>query len=372
MSSRGSKKAVEIAQKNIPDALARLDKYIEDAESLDSVAINEFGEQSQQIFEIIGPEAAKFAEQKDQLEAKINKKYKEQDELYRELGIVQVNSAYYLMSASEKYLSGVQCDLDATKQRLNELNKMNMDVETTMKNIPQTRQKTITTHNTVGWWFYNFTTTKTSTVTLWLCCNTTRAATSHPLGELTINRPLKKQSSQGSQEDNEKNPNREADLKYYNSLVAARKERINNNLADRNNREERTRIINADLARYKNDYQAATTELQGLQKNFNLQMNEINEEIEKLRADKKNLDKLEYAVVQKIGLQGIKSMVKTNIDLLSSDRDEDIYLAGSLLIKQVEFLSNYTLQAQKTMQPSIEYDMDELTGKMKNNAITDE
>lgn len=62
-------------------------------------------------------------------------------------------------------------------------------------------------------------------------------------------------------------------------------------------------------------------------------------------------------------------MVKNQVDLLGSDVESDIFLAGTLLMEQVEFLSNYTINAHQIMNPSIEYDMQAIEDRI-NNSLT--
>ncbi len=48
-------------------------------------------------------------------------------------------------------------------------------------------------------------------------------------------------------------------------------------------------------------------------------------------------------------------MVQNDVDLLSSSQPSDIFLAGNRLLKQVEFLSNYSVDARKVLQASAQY-----------------
>lgn len=58
-------------------------------------------------------------------------------------------------------------------------------------------------------------------------------------------------------------------------------------------------------------------------------------------------------------------MVESNVELLSSDLPADIFLAGSLLIQQVGFLSKYIVDAQQIMKPSEEYSIKQMERKLK-------
>lgn len=82
----GSKKAIEIAKKNVPAALNKLNDCIACIQLLDSNAIQHFADQSEKIFKIIGPEAAKFADEKEALDAKIRQNRINQQNLVSALG----------------------------------------------------------------------------------------------------------------------------------------------------------------------------------------------------------------------------------------------------------------------------------------------
>ena len=63
-------------------------------ENLNSSAINDFGDKTQAIFEIVGPEAAKFEETRQEYENKITKCYERQrkkiNELAKSQGKIQI------------------------------------------------------------------------------------------------------------------------------------------------------------------------------------------------------------------------------------------------------------------------------------------
>ncbi len=81
----GSKKAIEIVQKTIPNALEKLEKCIKDVSTLKDTAINTFASQTEEIFEIIGPKAVDFFNQKFEVESQLNDFYDKEQNLYREL-----------------------------------------------------------------------------------------------------------------------------------------------------------------------------------------------------------------------------------------------------------------------------------------------
>lgn len=82
----GSKRAIAIAKKSIPAALNKLNESIARVNTLDSNAITSFAEQTTKIFEIVGPEAAKFVEKKAALDESIRKKRIDQQNLITNLG----------------------------------------------------------------------------------------------------------------------------------------------------------------------------------------------------------------------------------------------------------------------------------------------
>lgn len=48
-------------------------------------------------------------------------------------------------------------------------------------------------------------------------------------------------------------------------------------------------------------------------------------------------------------------MVESDVELLSSTDQADIFLAGTRLMRQVQFLSSYTANAVKGLTPSAQY-----------------
>ena len=79
----GSATSIKIAQKWIPEALSVLNDYEKDAIILDNNGIKNFANQTQQLFEMIGPGDAKFVEQKVEIQEKLSKLYDEQDKMFR-------------------------------------------------------------------------------------------------------------------------------------------------------------------------------------------------------------------------------------------------------------------------------------------------
>ncbi|XP_054152704.1 uncharacterized protein LOC128951481 [Oppia nitens] len=80
--SKGSKPAINIAKKYIMEALKQLEECIDNVKNLKSNAIIAFGKQTTEIFNIIGPEAAKFMKQKATKIKAIKKLFEEKNNLY--------------------------------------------------------------------------------------------------------------------------------------------------------------------------------------------------------------------------------------------------------------------------------------------------
>ena len=52
---------------------------------------------------------------------------------------------------------------------------------------------------------------------------------------------------------------------------------------------------------------------------------------------------------------GVKAIVQNDIELLTSTRASDVFLAGNRLLQLVQFLSNYSSTASKALQYSAQY-----------------
>lgn len=361
--SRGSKKAIEIAKKDIPAAIGNLNDCIALVEQLDSNAFANFAQQSNKIFEIIGPEAAKFAEQKEELDEQIRKKIDKQQKLVSELGEKkgQVESLYYLIEMTEKHVARTEADLQEAQQRKSELNKLNDHIENTIQNIPQKIQKTVTESGRSGMWFW-----RRSWVEV-------------------------------------ENPDRESQERYYNNIIKSRVERLKTTENNENATKNVMETLQKEIAEYKKNYQKGKEELDTLQKAFAMQMAEIQRDIDSDLVAKQEIEKNALDTFETIGLQGntliaalvhvrtfarslkpgasayspfssilnsVKKLVEAHIDLLSSDDPSDIFLAGTLLIEQVNFLSKYTVTAQRIMKATDDYDEQAITEKMQHQSIT--
>lgn len=184
--------------------------------------------------------------------------------------------------------------------------------------------------------------------------------------------------------------------------------------------------LQKEIAEYKKDYEKGKEELDTLQKAFAMQMAEIQRDIDTDLAAKREIEKNALDTFEKIGLQGntliaalvqvrtfarslepgasayspfasilnckvvfftfsrkavfhvcflylftaIKKLVEAHVDLLSSDDRSDIFLAGTLLIEQVNFLSKYTVTAQRIMKTTDDYDEQAITQRMQHQSLT--
>jgi hypothetical protein len=81
----GSSASVTAAQRTIADALTSLNTSIEKAERLNNSAINEFAGQTEALLKIMGPETAKYTQQKTEIENLLRLEYEKEQKLYAEI-----------------------------------------------------------------------------------------------------------------------------------------------------------------------------------------------------------------------------------------------------------------------------------------------
>jgi len=65
--------------------LAKIEEHIEDVSKLEDSVIKVFEQQTEELFQIIGPKAADFVEQKAELENLLNLEYDKKDRLNKAL-----------------------------------------------------------------------------------------------------------------------------------------------------------------------------------------------------------------------------------------------------------------------------------------------
>ncbi|CAF1080857.1 unnamed protein product [Adineta steineri] len=355
--TRGSPKAIEIAQKNIPAALKTLENCIELASTLENSAIQTFASQTKALFEIIGPEAVQFVKEKAQVQHQLNDLYDQQQKLYAELGQKQgeVKGLCHLINATEKQLNVTAQGLEATRMRTDELKQINSNVEKTIASIPVSTPQTVTTttHTNYGrwWWRHSSSTTRTDTVMV-------------------------------------PNSNRETDKHYYESIVLSRMARIRENQNDEAAKQRAIDDLNVSLSGHTSKYEQAKTDLENCKNALPAKIASLQQQIDVLHQRIVDLDKKEIDVGNKVGhhgntliqclievrtfaksikggasayaplvsiLNGVKAMIQNDVELLTSTRVSDVFLAGNRLLKQVQFLSNYSLVAGKALQSSAQY-----------------
>ena len=144
-------------------ALQVLDKAINTANSLENSAVSMFQEHAKEFFEIIGPSAANFAEQKAEFDAAIISLEKEKQSLIDSLAELQGELEKYsnLVHVTEIRVNGIEAALKETRLRTEQMQQLNSEVDNAIKAIPETVNQTETTRKS-GWLFWgSSTTTKT-------------------------------------------------------------------------------------------------------------------------------------------------------------------------------------------------------------------
>ncbi|XP_054152700.1 uncharacterized protein LOC128951477 [Oppia nitens] len=353
--SKGSQAAIAVAKKNIPQALSRLNQCIERAKQLDSNAINIFGEQTTKIFHIIGPEAAKFAEEKAKKQHEINKYFDDKNKLIYPIAQLtgDIEKYNHLINATNKYLGRVESELDETKRRTEEMYRLKREAQESIQNIPDTiivpeQQTESKSFLGIKWW------SKTSTIYV---------------------------------EDS--NPHKHSDLRHYENAVRVHADQLKANQSVETGKQLAMERLSADKANYEKQLMASCKQLQQLNADLPKQTDSINKQINKLYEEIDDLDRDAFEAYSKYGLQGntlvdclinvrtfaksikpgataysplhsiltaIKAIVETYVDFLGSGEEKyEIFMAGQLLMRQVEFLSNYNLLAIDTFAPSDQY-----------------
>ncbi len=156
--------AIQVAKKNIPAALAKLDQYIEKASKLEVSAINSFTADSEKLFQIIGQEAGDFVKRRQEIDMNVKQLYKKQNELWDEyvksLGetkfcswipdfyvilnslifkfIGEADRYFHLYEATKNYIANEKAANESTKDRISQLEELNRTNEKRIEDI-QTR-----------------------------------------------------------------------------------------------------------------------------------------------------------------------------------------------------------------------------------------
>jgi hypothetical protein len=204
-----------------------LQKTVQRLETCKSAAIDLFRENADKILEIVGPKAANFAsqeaEQQDIIRAanhRIQAAITERSKV-----VAEVEKYINLLHTVEVSIGGKEAAIAATKEREAELQKLIVQTETTINNIPtHTTENKTTTNYHPSWWGWRrywwgwrgYTTTTTTQVKV-------------------------------------ANPDRNAQVQYYSGIINAREARRKEALAQADT--EATQM--AALQKTKAEYQAA-------------------------------------------------------------------------------------------------------------------
>lgn len=337
--TRGSPEAVKIAQKNVPGALKTLDQFITEASTLNDSAFQTFSTQTNKILMIIGPKAADFVKQKVDIECELKCLYEKQNELCTKLGEKQgeVSRYNYLIQATGMHLKCATQELAETKRRTDELNRLNAEIEEKIQNNADETNNTSISILGIGFSF----------------------------------------KSKKNADD------READKKYYESVILSRMERVREERNDEAAQQEVMKVLNDCFSEYKSKYEKAMKELENMNNDFYKQKEDIQKQIKNLYDKADKIDKQEVNTHNTIGLhgntlikclvsirtfaetigggasayaplvsilKGIKAMVQNDVELLSSTTPLHVFIAGNRLLKQVQFLSNYSIGAQPILR----------------------
>ena len=81
----GSPASVVAAQSTINDALNDLDESIKKADALKNSAMGEFAGHTEQLLRIMGPETAKYSQQKVEIEDRLRMEYEKEQKLHAEI-----------------------------------------------------------------------------------------------------------------------------------------------------------------------------------------------------------------------------------------------------------------------------------------------
>lgn len=212
------------------------------------------------------------------------------------------------------------------------------------------------------------------------------------------------------------NPNGDVEKKYYESLIVSRMARIRENQDQEAAKEKVTNDLEQCLSDYKAKYETIVQELQECEKVLPEKMSAIEREINALNDRLIDIDKESTGAMNTIGQYGntlvqcltdvkilakainngataytplvgvlkgrlkfffcltffsifhysaVKTFVDAQIELLMSKDQNDIFLSGNQLLRQVECLGHYHTCASKCLEPPQEYKDIEVRANMK-------
>ncbi|CAF3947453.1 unnamed protein product [Rotaria magnacalcarata] len=378
--SKGSPAAVAAAQRTVSAALDDLNKSIEKAESIKCSAISEFAGQTEKLLKIMGPEAAKYTEDRVKIGDQLRKEYEKEEKLHAEIAHKKGEMERYshLIHATQNRANGSLAALNETKNRTKEMMSLNEKLEKNIQNIPASIPKTETSTNIER--------------SAWL--------------------PWRKTTSTRITSSMTENPNRVVEKNYYESLVLSRMLRIREHQKNETAEESVLHDLEQCLSEYKAKYKIIVKELEEYEKVLPDKMAETRREIIRLNErlidinkeviDAKNMYghhgdtlvrclvevkclakainngataytplvgvlkgrlkySLSYSILVKyaffsfIHYSAVKASVDAQIELLMSKDPNDIFLGGNQLLRQVECLGHYHTCASVCLEPPQEY-----------------
>ena len=153
--------AISTAKKLIPDALNDLNNVIKNASQLQNSGIELFTDHAKELLEIIGPKAADFAKQKEDVAYEIDKLEKKYCEIVDELGVQKAEMERYshLITATQIRLNGNEAAMNETRARAAQMHSLNQEADNAIRAIPDTITQSYTTSSRSWWWGRRRTTT---------------------------------------------------------------------------------------------------------------------------------------------------------------------------------------------------------------------
>ncbi|CAF3522649.1 unnamed protein product [Rotaria socialis] len=376
----GSPAAVAAAQRTVSAALNDLNKSIEKAESIKSSALNEFAGQTEKLLKIMGPETAKYTEERVKIGDQLRKEYEKEEKFHAEIAHKKGEMERYshLMHATQNRAKGSLAALNETKNRTKEMMSLNEKLEKTIQNIAASIPKTETSTNIER--------------SAWL--------------------PWRKTTSTSTKSFMIENPNRVVEKNYYESMVLSRMSRIREHQKQEMAEESVLNDLERCLSDYKAKYKIIVNELEEYEKLLPIKIAESEREIIRLNELLIDIDKgvtdatniyghhgdtlvrclaeikclakainngataytplvgvlkgrlkynlsyvilVKYAFFSFIHYSAVKASVDAQIELLMSKDPNDIFLGGSQLLRQVECLGHYHTCASVCLEPPQEY-----------------
>jgi len=292
---------------------------------------------SEEILKIVGPSAANFAQQEGEFQDEIKKQNGiiEEEINKRALILSQMQMASNLIHVLTEQISGKDSALNETKSRQQHLQTLKEQGDQAINNIPKTNTQTVTetTNHNRGWWWWrrHWTTTSTKQVQV-------------------------------------PNPNRDAEVNYYNGIINSREARRKEELKEQESIEEKKNSLILQKMNYQKEYDALKSKFEETtpvwQKNIAMAEQKIKDCVKKIEDIRKLADQTENdfgmkgsALLQCLSsirnfakadqralklwqplitvLEGVKELVETPLMLLEKD-GTSVFIAGIRLVKTVQ------------------------------------